>query len=270
VNSCLQDEAVLQAVIYPVSSQDSQPHLDGNGQKSAFLQDLLDRINQVRATVPVPPLARIQLLENAAQGYSQTLIGTDPTNLSHDVGGTTPADRVNTAGYDQTAAVGENLAAGQWSAQEVINAWTSNPDLYANLINPNFTQVGLGLAGGPTGSDTFVLYWVADFGGSAVSFDPPGGGGTPLDVRGAVAQLHSYLQQADAALCAGDASAVDAALGQGGFVDYWRSVGLVGDSTPLTMGVANCLNGVLGFYSATTGVNYTTTTSYITAYLING
>src|SRR5262249_14963733 len=214
--------------------------------------------------------ARVVPLENAAQGYSQTLIGTDPTSLSHTVGGSNPADRVKNAGYDASATVGENLAAGQWSAQEVINAWVNSPEHYANLIDPSFTQVGLGLAGGATGSDTFVLYWVADFGASLQSFDPAGGGGTPLDVRGVVAQLHIYLQQADAALCAGNATAVDAALGAGGFVDYWRSVGLIGDSIPLTMGVANCLNGVLGVYAASTGVNYTTTTSYLTTFLING
>jgi uncharacterized protein YkwD len=270
LNSCLQDERLLQAFVFPQTGS--------NGQAASFVQDLFNKINQVRASVstkknPVPPLVRIEPLENAAQGYSQTLMTmqTDPGMLSHTLDGD-PTSRAIAAGYNPTS-VGENLAAGQWSAQEVINAWVNSPEHYANLINPNFTQVGLGLAGGPASDgEPFVLYWVADFGSSTVTNYPTvgGGAGPPIDVRSAVAQLHSYLQMADAAICAGDVNGVAADLGAGGFVDFWNSQQLGLYNPALTTDTKNCLIGVLGFYYAATSANYTITTSYVSTQFILG
>jgi uncharacterized protein YkwD len=254
VNSCLQDEGVLKAV------------LSENGQQASFLQDLLSRINQARASASVPPLTRIVPLESAAQGYSATLVGTDPTMLSHFLDGD-PQTRAVTAGYDPMASVGENLAAGQWSAEEVVNAWLNSTEHRTNMLNPNFTQVGLGLSGGSFGSDTFVLYWVADFGGSTQSFDAAGGGGTPLDARMIATQLHTLLQQTDADLCAGHTDAVNTDVQN--VVNYWLGQGLISDVSQSEI-VGVCLQGVLGFYAAASGVSYTTTISYIQANLVLG
>jgi len=246
--------------------------LNGNGVQASFLADLLNKINQVRASVstendPVPPLLRIVPLESAAQGYSQTLVGTDPTMLSHTLDGD-PTSRVITAGYSPTT-VGENLAAGQWSAQEVINAWINTPEAYANLINPQFTEVGLGLAGGAAGSDAFVLYWVADFGSSTQNYSEIGGtAGPAVGVRAVVAQLHSDLQMADAALCAGNIPALTSDLDQG-FVNYWVSQNLLSYGVSQSVSVGVCLNNVLGFHSSTNGADYSTITNYITTYLIS-
>ena len=38
--------------------------------------------------------------------------------------------------------MGENIAAGQGSAAQVSAAWVASPHHCANIMNPNFTQMG--------------------------------------------------------------------------------------------------------------------------------
>jgi hypothetical protein len=85
-----------------------------------------------------------------------------------------------------------------------------------------------------------------------------------------VAQLHADLQMADAALCQplGSSDPLLAAIQTfGGDVNNLDLVP-TGDFSPQeSAGV--CLNDVLGFYAATSGTSYATSTSYISAYLLN-
>ncbi|MDP4085575.1 MAG: SafA/ExsA family spore coat assembly protein [Bacillota bacterium] len=50
---------------------------------------------------------------------------------------------------------GENIAAGQATAQEVVNAWMNSPGHRANILSTNYTQIGVGFAQG--GSQRY--YW---------------------------------------------------------------------------------------------------------------
>ncbi|BDG35019.1 CAP domain-containing protein [Saccharococcus caldoxylosilyticus] len=43
---------------------------------------------------------------------------------------------------------GENIAAGQRTPQEVVNAWMNSPGHRANILNKNFTHIGVGYAKG--------------------------------------------------------------------------------------------------------------------------
>ncbi|MFA7662976.1 MAG: CAP domain-containing protein [Patescibacteria group bacterium] len=51
------------------------------------------------------------------------------------------------AGYDYRAA-GENLAVGFSTAEDIVNAWKNSPTHYANLIDTDFIDLGVGVAGG--------------------------------------------------------------------------------------------------------------------------
>jgi uncharacterized protein YkwD len=76
-----------------------------------------------------------------------------------------------------TSASGENIARGQRGATAVMNGWKSSPGHNANMLNGNFTRVGVGYyaQGGP--------YWGQLFGTGSVAqapqnnYPPPGGGG---------------------------------------------------------------------------------------------
>lgn len=43
---------------------------------------------------------------------------------------------------------GENLAMGYVTADEVVDAWRKSPTHYANIIDPDFTQIGVAIASG--------------------------------------------------------------------------------------------------------------------------
>jgi uncharacterized YkwD family protein/spore coat assembly protein SafA len=56
-------------------------------------------------------------------------------------------------------AAAENIAAGQTSPQEVVQAWMNSPGHRANILNATYTQIGVGYAQG--GSQRY--YWVQMF-----------------------------------------------------------------------------------------------------------
>ena len=69
--------------------------------------------------------------------------------------GRTPADRAAAAGYTDYG--GENIAWGQGSAAEVMSDWMGSPDHRRNILDCEFTTVGVGL-------DPRGMYWTQDFG----------------------------------------------------------------------------------------------------------
>jgi uncharacterized YkwD family protein len=69
-----------------------------------------------------------------------------------------PFDMMKKYGISYTTA-GENIAAGQKSPEDVVNAWMNSEGHRANILNPNYTYIGVGyVKGGSYGS-----YWTQDF-----------------------------------------------------------------------------------------------------------
>lgn len=115
----------------------------GRDTYQTHLEDTVVRLtNQVRAKAGVPPLKINELLRQAARSHS-----TDMARrgfFSHnDPDGVTPFDRMRSHGYAQPAA--ENIAKGQSRPHEVISAWLNSPGHRANLLNPGFSVIGVGL-----------------------------------------------------------------------------------------------------------------------------
>lgn len=54
---------------------------------------------------------------------------------------------------------GENIAGGQPSPQQVMNMWMNSAGHRANILNPNFTQIGVGYATG----GSYRYYWTQMF-----------------------------------------------------------------------------------------------------------
>jgi uncharacterized protein YkwD len=74
--------------------------------------------------------------------------------------GSQPKDRVISAGY-QPQLTGENIAFGPESAEEAVAGWLASPGHCANIMDPRFQHIGVGLA---TGRGRGQIYWVQDFG----------------------------------------------------------------------------------------------------------
>ena len=74
--------------------------------------------------------------------------------------GSQPKDRVLRAGYRPRLS-GENIAYGPESAEEVVAGWLDSPGHCANIMDPRFEDIGVGLA---TGRKRGQIYWVQTFG----------------------------------------------------------------------------------------------------------
>ena len=57
--------------------------------------------------------------------------------------------------------LGENIAAGQWTPEEVVAAWMNSPGHRANILNGKFTKLGVGYVYVP--GDMYGHYWVQMF-----------------------------------------------------------------------------------------------------------
>ena len=53
----------------------------------------------------------------------------------------------------------ENIAYGQRTAQEVMNAWMNSPGHRANILSRNLTEIGVGAAKAANGT----IYWTQMF-----------------------------------------------------------------------------------------------------------
>nr|WP_159974058.1 CAP domain-containing protein [Pseudomonas sp. 8Z] len=133
-------------------------------------QKLLEHINRARAQSrqcgkqsfsATAALTWNDSLGAAAQDHSRAMAnGNFFSHLDRD--GRTPGDRAELAGYEGTH-VGENIAAAQDSSERVVEAWLASPDHCANLMNPQFSELGAAYGSDPK-SDAGI-YWTALFGG---------------------------------------------------------------------------------------------------------
>jgi uncharacterized protein YkwD len=71
-------------------------------------------------------------------------------------------ERIRANGYVGYRTIGENIAGGQATIQEAINAWLASPAHCTNLMNPNFKEIGVAVV---TNSDSdYGIYWTQNFG----------------------------------------------------------------------------------------------------------
>jgi uncharacterized protein YkwD len=74
--------------------------------------------------------------------------------------GSQPRDRVLRTGY-KFKLTGENIALGPETAEEVVAGWLASPGHCANIMDPRFQNIGVGIA---TGRGRGQIYWVQTFG----------------------------------------------------------------------------------------------------------
>jgi uncharacterized protein YkwD len=129
-----------------------------NGREDhAYEQAVLDRVNAVRQQHGLRPVTFNALLDVAAERHNQVQVQTD--TMAHiGIGDGDPGSRIRAAGF--SGQWGENVAVGQRSPDQVVNEWMNSPTHRANILNPNFRQMGVSYG---TTSDGFP-YWTQSFG----------------------------------------------------------------------------------------------------------
>ncbi len=109
---------------------------------------------------PAAPLAWNDRLAAAALGHSRDMAEND--YFDHvDRGGAAVAQRASRQGY-RWRAVGENIAGGQGSPQQVVAGWLASPGHCANILSPDFAEMGAAYA---INAQTAIdIYWTQVFG----------------------------------------------------------------------------------------------------------
>jgi uncharacterized protein YkwD len=112
-------------------------------------QSLLTRVNEARSQPrqcgdedfkAVNPLSWNCKLEEAARTHSEDMAELE--FFSHTgPDGAEIGERVTNRHY-RWSAVGENIAAGQKSVDEVVDGWLSSPGHCANIMSAKFTEMG--------------------------------------------------------------------------------------------------------------------------------
>jgi uncharacterized protein YkwD len=109
-----------------------------------------------RSFAPAPPVRLSGTLGSVAFGHAADMATHD--YFEHqDLSGHSPADRVRAVGYAEKL-VGENIAYGPKSAEEVVQGWLDSPGHCENIMDPRFAEMGIAYASGR--SSKRGLYWV--------------------------------------------------------------------------------------------------------------
>jgi len=108
---------------------------------------------------PAPPLKSSPLLAAAAAAHARDMA--EHAALTHTGSdGSQPADRITRAGYIWRAS-GENVASGQRNADAVVAAWLESPGHCVNIMEPNFTEMGVAFVQVPDANPG--IYWAQSF-----------------------------------------------------------------------------------------------------------
>jgi len=170
-------------------SQNSQVAIAGvsteNIEINSNEQEILNAINKARSIQrdcypndstkgvvgPSRPLSWNTQLYAAALEHSTDLATSN--TFSHNGSGTssditgngTPSqffERIVANGYSNYYAVGENIAGGQQTLEEVMAAWLASPGHCENIMSNNYTEVGVAIV--QNSNSTYGIYWAQEFG----------------------------------------------------------------------------------------------------------
>lgn len=151
--------------------------------------DVISYTEEARVGEGAGALVENEALDAAAQAKANDMAAKG--YFSH-VGpdGTQPWAWIEHAGYDYVYA-GENLAVRFNESKDVVNAWMASPAHRANIVKPQYKEIGVGLASGVyKGSPaTFVVQYFgspAKPTASAVTTVPPAAAAQPASASAAV------------------------------------------------------------------------------------
>ncbi|KAF0816207.1 MULTISPECIES: CAP domain-containing protein [unclassified Cytobacillus] len=109
---------------------------------SAYEKKVLELTNQERAKAGVPALKLDEELSKVAREKSRDMQSKGYFDHNSPTYGS-PFDMMKQFGISYTTA-GENIAMGQKSPEEVVQAWMNSEGHRKNIMNANFTHLGVG------------------------------------------------------------------------------------------------------------------------------
>ena len=130
-----------------------QPDVDESD--NAFIQQVVTLVNQERAKAGLSPVKADVSVQAAAQVRAKEI----ETSFSH----TRPDGSSFSTALTQQGVTyrgsGENIAWGQKTPEQVMNGWMNSDGHRANILNKNYTTIGVGLYQNASGTN----YWTQLF-----------------------------------------------------------------------------------------------------------
>jgi uncharacterized protein YkwD len=139
------------------------------GNLAQVSQATLCLLNDERGAAGLRPLAYSAALTTPSAGYSTKMV-TENFFAHESPDGSTLTSRLTATGYidpDGDWFVGENLAWGQGdlaTARNIAVAWMNSPGHRHNILEPDFTEVGIGIVPGTPGDPSWGATYTTDFG----------------------------------------------------------------------------------------------------------
>lgn len=120
----------------------------------AYANQAIALINAQREAAGVPPLAINTTLVSAAQIRAKELT----QNFSH----TRPDGSISFSAFNVSySGAAENIAAGQWSPEWVVDSWMNSEEHRANIMDARYTQTAIACIYDP--DSPYEYYWVQLF-----------------------------------------------------------------------------------------------------------
>ncbi|WJH34714.1 CAP domain-containing protein [Paenibacillus sp. CC-CFT747] len=119
---------------------------------SQFASEVVNLVNQERAKAGLKPLSVSSALSAMAKDKAVDMYNKNYFDHNSPTYGS-PFDMMRSYGISYSYA-GENIAKGQRTPQEVMNAWMNSDGHRKNILNPNFTTIGVAYYNGE---------WVQEF-----------------------------------------------------------------------------------------------------------
>lgn len=160
-----EDAFSLAAAQWSLSRQASKPQAASRAicenplEAEAVVLEVLAAVNAKRAGAGLSPLRLDATLNRVADFYACRLVEDGFFAHEDPFDGSTVDVRAAHFGYTFQK-IGENLAAGQLSVDQVMHDWMASPEHRANILDPTYTEIGIAVKlGGECG-----IYWVQEFG----------------------------------------------------------------------------------------------------------
>lgn len=141
------------ALIYP-NQKITVPNIDD---VKALENEVIRLVNVERAKNGLPALKANWELSRVARMKSQDMINKNYFAHQSPTYGS-PFDMMENFGIRFSSA-GENIAKGQQTPAQVMNAWMNSPGHRSNILGTSYTQIGVGLATSKNGTK----YWTQMF-----------------------------------------------------------------------------------------------------------
>jgi uncharacterized protein YkwD len=146
--------AVLSGTFVAPSNQCGVP-----AEAEQYATRVIELVNEERANQSLPSLATNAILADMATSYACEMIEGDFFDHVSPVTGSTVGSRALQAGY-YFKKVGENLAGGQTSPEQVMSEWMASTGHKENILDKDFVEMGAVVRTG----GSYNWYWVQEFG----------------------------------------------------------------------------------------------------------